>query len=187
MNQDPSREMLEVVDASDQVLGLATRAEIHRRKLKHRSAHVFLLDESGRLYLQLRSAAKDQYPGHWDSSAAGHVDPGESYRACAERELEEELGLTAELGEVLRVAAQPQTGFEHSVLFQAVTENRPRPDPGEISAGDFFPLNEVRRMIADPDVPVAPALELLFELWEKRRRRGSGDPTAGPAGSDPGA
>jgi isopentenyl-diphosphate delta-isomerase len=187
MNQDPSREMLEVVDASDQVLGLMSRAEIHRRKLTHRSAHVFLLDESGRLYLQLRSPAKDQYPGHWDSSAAGHVDPGESYRACAERELREELGLEAELTEVLRVPAQPRTAFEHSVLFQAVTENRPRPDPAEISDGAFFPRDEVRRMIADPEVPTAPALELLFELWEKRLQPRPGAGTAGPDESGPGA
>jgi len=181
MNQDPSREMLEVVDASDRVVGLENRAEIHRRKLMHRSAHVFLFDGDGRLYLQLRSPQKDQYPGHWDSSAAGHVDPGESYAACARRELGEELDIEADLSEVLRVPAQPKTGFEHSVLFQATTADQPRPDPDEISDGDFFTLDEVRRMIADPEVPVAPALKLLFELWENRPGR------APAAGSGPGA
>jgi isopentenyl-diphosphate delta-isomerase type 1 len=179
MAHDPSREWLEVVDASDKVVGLQTRAEIHRRGLTHRSAHVFVFDPSGRLYLQLRSPAKDQYPGHWDSSAAGHVDPGESYLDCARRELDEELGIEADLSEVLRVPAQPRTGFEHSVLFEAITENRPRPDPEEISDGDFFRLDEVRRMIADPEVPTAPALELLFELWDLRP--GRRPPPAGPA------
>ncbi|MBU0513276.1 MAG: NUDIX domain-containing protein [Proteobacteria bacterium] len=167
MTDDPAPETLEVVDESDRVIGLAPRAEIHRRRLRHRSAHVFVFDPAGRLFLQFRSPAKDQYPEHWDSSAAGHVDPGESYLGCARRELKEELGLEAELTEVLRVPAQPRTGFEHTVLFGAVTADEPRPNPDEITDGRFFEIGEAREMIDDPAVPTAPALDLLFYLWRR--------------------
>ncbi len=42
----------------------------------------------GEIYLQKRSPRKDQYPEHWDSSAAGHLIPGESPEIAAHRELE---------------------------------------------------------------------------------------------------
>ena len=51
-----------------------------------RSTSLFSIPR-GALYLQKRSPSKDQYPEHWDTSAAGHTDPGESQIEAARREL----------------------------------------------------------------------------------------------------
>ena len=80
-------------NALDRVIGHATRREVHARHLRHRAVHVFLFNPQGRLFIQKRAAGKDTFPLCYDSSASGHVDRGESYEACAARELEEELGL----------------------------------------------------------------------------------------------
>jgi len=85
-----------VVDATDRVIRHARRAECHAdATLLHRSIHVVVETSSG-LLLQRRGFEKDKGAGLWDSACAGHVKPGETYVDAATRELEEELGLSAE-------------------------------------------------------------------------------------------
>ncbi|MBS3116158.1 NUDIX domain-containing protein [Candidatus Woesearchaeota archaeon] len=54
-----------------------------------RIIRVFVFNKKGQLFLQKRSQKVRIYPGRWDSSATGHVDPGEDYTKAAKRELEE--------------------------------------------------------------------------------------------------
>jgi len=168
MTMDETREILEVFDSRNRLIGRATRGSIHRWGLRHRAVHVFVLDLAGSLYLQLRQAHKDRFPRHWDSSAAGHVSPGESYDAAARRELEEELGIREEVYRLAEVAASSQTGWEHVVLFHCRTQAALRPNPEEIEAGAFFPLGEIDRMLADPQWPFTPAFRGLYHLWRTR-------------------
>ncbi len=48
----------------------------------------------GRVLVHRRAAHKDVWPGLWDLAVGGVVGSGEDYLAAAERELEEELGVT---------------------------------------------------------------------------------------------
>ena len=85
-----------VVDAEDRVLRHAPRGECHADPtLMHRTVHVVVETGAG-LLLQRRGFDKDKGAGLWDSACAGHVEPGETYLQAAIRELEEELGLSAE-------------------------------------------------------------------------------------------
>ncbi len=74
-----TEEILEIVNKDNQVTGRAPRSQIHAQQLMHRAVHIFLFNSRGELFLQTRSAQKDEFPGYYDSSAAGHVDPQESY------------------------------------------------------------------------------------------------------------
>jgi isopentenyl-diphosphate delta-isomerase type 1 len=159
-------EILEVVDGGNRPVGLASRGSIHRYGLQHRSVHIFIFDGQGRLYLQLRHASKDQYPGHWDTSAAGHVSVGEDYAAAARRELAEELALETDLTWVAQVPASVDTGWEHVALFLGQTEARPCPNPAEIQQGRFFTAAEMEELLADPEAAVTPALRRLYRLWQ---------------------
>ena len=47
------------------------------------------------ILLQKRSAAKDSFPGKYDTSSAGHVEAGHEPLESAIRELSEELGIEA--------------------------------------------------------------------------------------------
>src|SRR5213593_3474588 len=88
-----SEEIFDVVNERDEVIGQQVRHEVHRLGLKHRAVHVLVFNTRGEIFLQKRSLKKDRQPGLWDSSASGHLDSGETYDACALRELREELGL----------------------------------------------------------------------------------------------
>jgi isopentenyl-diphosphate delta-isomerase len=77
-----------------------TKAEVHRDGDWHRAAHVWIATPDGRVLLQRRSLRKENYPGLWDVSAAGHLSAGESAVACAVRETFEELGLSIDADEL---------------------------------------------------------------------------------------
>jgi isopentenyl-diphosphate delta-isomerase len=162
---EEQQEILEVFDRQNRRIGQATRGNIHRLGLRHRSVHIFVFDPTGRLYLQLRREHKDQYPRHWDTSAAGHVSPGESYGAAAARELAEELGIQEKLEVLAEVTSCPQTGWEHVVLFQCRTAKELTPNPAEIETGAFYTSKEIEQMLVNPDLPITPAFRLLYRLW----------------------
>ncbi|CAK7336352.1 unnamed protein product [Dovyalis caffra] len=46
------------------------------------------------LLLQRRADCKDSWPGQWDVSSAGHISAGDSSLVSAQRELQEELGIS---------------------------------------------------------------------------------------------
>lgn len=85
--------MVDVVDASDRVVGSAEKEEAHRLGLRHRFVQVLVVGPDGRILIQQRSAAKRRGPLLLDASVGGHVDAGEGYAAAARREAKEELGL----------------------------------------------------------------------------------------------
>jgi isopentenyl-diphosphate Delta-isomerase len=68
------------------------KAEAHRTGAWHRAVHVWIVSGS-RILLQRRALAKENWPGKWDVSVAGHVGAGESAVDAAIREAREELGL----------------------------------------------------------------------------------------------
>jgi isopentenyl-diphosphate delta-isomerase type 1 len=161
-------DLLDVVDAANQVIGRATRREIHDQGLMHRSVHVFVLDPAGRLYIQKRARDKDTFPGAHDSSAAGHVDAGEDYHACAARELEEELGLApahAPLVQVGELAASEENGWEHVRFYLCRTAAEPVPNPAEVAHGAFYTLDEVEELIARADTHFAPTFRILYFFY----------------------
>ncbi|HUJ15114.1 MAG TPA: NUDIX domain-containing protein [Thermoanaerobaculia bacterium] len=71
-----------------------SKAAIHRDGDWHRAAHIWIVAPDGRILLQRRSLRKENNPGLWDVSAAGHLSAGESAIDAAIRETFEELGLT---------------------------------------------------------------------------------------------
>jgi len=168
-------EELDVVDERDEIVGSASREEIHRRGLLHRSVHVFLVDGAGRIYLQKRSGWKKEHPLRWDSSASGHVLKGESYARAASRELAEELGIEAPVVQVLKVPASARTGWEHSALFlvrDVAGQLHPVPNPQEIEEGRFFTEAEIEELLCRFVETVSPSFSLLYKLWRSRAGQG---------------
>ncbi len=166
-------ELFDVVDERDRVIGVLPRSVVHSRQLLHRAVSVFVFNSSGQLLLQMRSAAKDEYPNCWTSSASGHLGAGEDYDACAPRELQEETGIVATLERLAKFPAGPETALEHTVLYRATTDVPPRFDPGEVAYGRFFEIDEIETMIAADPERFTPPFRTLF-AWYREHHAGPG-------------
>tara|TARA_B100000686_G_scaffold352464_1_gene454542 strand:- start:1880 stop:2308 length:429 start_codon:yes stop_codon:yes gene_type:complete len=131
-------DILDVVSLEDQVIGRATRREVHLQSLVYRSVHIMVFNSKDDLYLQKRVLSKEENPGPWDSSAAGHVESNEDYLTCANRELMEELGIVCVLEEKFRLRACAETSWEHIAVYLCVSDREPIPNPSEIIKGMFM-------------------------------------------------
>ena len=161
-------ELLDVVDDKDNVLGFTTRGRIHREGLFHRAVHIFLFNDSGEIYVQRRSKSKDRYPFKLDSSAAGHVETGESYLETAKRELLEELGIETDLKKILKVSVCPATDNEHVLLYEARSNVAPVPNNDEIFEGWFVRPAELSEMMGSRQDDFVPAFVLLWKLFTEK-------------------
>ncbi|MBI4392610.1 MAG: NUDIX domain-containing protein [Euryarchaeota archaeon] len=172
-------EMFDIVDADDQVIGQASRAEVHRRRLLHRSVHVYVFNSKGELYLQHRSMKKDLYPGKWTGSASGHLGPGESYASAARRELKEELGVDCDMHEAYRFDYEGREEREKSALFLARHDGPMAHNREEVSDGRFETLATVEAWLRERPDDFAPGFQVGFE---KFLREGPALPLVGDPG-----
>lgn len=114
-------------------------------------AAVVIWDEEGRI-LMVRRAPGATRAGYW-SIPAGFVDYGEEIRAAAARELQEETGLVAEIGEVVHVASNfhDPAKLTVGVWFAGEVVG------GELGPGDdadevgFFSLDELPELAFETD------------------------------------
>ena len=102
---------------------LKPRKEGHRDGDLHGAAHIWIYrinQGKKEILLQKRSDDKDSFPGCYDISSAGHLDPGEDFVTGALRELQEELGIqtTAEKLKFLWQEEINKTDAFHGEIFR---------------------------------------------------------------------
>ncbi len=166
---DDSSELFDVVDTEDRVIGQATRGEVHAQGLLHRSVHILVFNSRGEIFLQKRALTKDENPGYWDSSAAGHVNAGEDYRASAHRELMEELGISGELLFFMKFSACRETFWEHVETFLCTTDLKIIINPVEISEGRFWPLPDLQKSVLNHPGQFTSTFHLFFDNYLKSK------------------
>ena len=160
-------EWLDIVDDTDTVIGRATRDEIHEKNLMHRSSHVVLFNSAGEVFVQLRSLLKDNSAGLWDTSAAGHVDSGESYLHCAVRELEEELGVSvkeADLSYVDCMVPESRNGFEFAQIYTICSDQQLTLQEEEIDDGRWMTPDALDAWI---EKDAAVFTDTFLTIWSK--------------------
>ncbi len=162
-----SEEIFDVVNERDEVIDRQPRSVVHRMGLKHRATHVLVFDSRGEVFLQKRSMKKDRQPGLWDSSASGHLDSGESYDACAVRELREELGLSAPqpLERLFKFNAREETDGEFVRVYRCRSDGPLELNADEIDSGGWFAPEKITRWMAERPQDFASALLLIWKKW----------------------
>lgn len=161
-------EIFDVVDENDEVLRQATRSMVHMENLLHRAVHVLVFNKKKEVLLQKRSVLKDNFPGCWDSSAAGHLESGESYDDCAVRELKEELGVDAEVQHIGQIKPCENTGWEHIGLYVARYDGALRFPCSEVEHAVWFGMDQLNEWIsARPEVFATGFLVCWAIFYEK--------------------
>ncbi len=166
-------EEFDVVDENNRVIGRRPRGVVHAANLLHRAAHVLVFNSRGDVLLQKRSAWKDRAPLLWDSSAAGHLAPGESYVAAARREAEEELGTSLDVEPLGKISACEETGFEFVEAFTARHEGPFVLPAAEIEDAVFFSPHTVDAWLHQRPQDFAPAFPGVWELTRTANARRS--------------
>lgn len=158
-----------VVDENDTEVGTAMLSEVWQKGLYHRIVAVFVMDNQGRMLLQLRGSNVKVYPNCWDQAAGGHVDEGQSYEDAARNEAAEELGIdNVSLTERGTHRTNSQDGeriinqFER--VFKATVPSgiTVKPQLDELSKLQWFTPDELKALITEHPNKCAPGL--LYDL-----------------------
>jgi len=142
-------EYFPIVTEKGEVIGKASRQECHSGSfLLHPVVHLHVFNSKGELYLQKRAENKDIQPGKWDTSVGGHVDYGEEISEALNREVREELGINNFKPEFIKsYSFRSSREAELVNSYYTVYNGGIIPDPGEISEGRFWKIDEIKSAI----------------------------------------
>jgi isopentenyl-diphosphate Delta-isomerase len=173
-----SEELIDVLTPDGARTGVRkTKAQVHCGGDWHRAAHIWIVTPDRRVILQRRSLCKENYPGLWDVSAAGHLSAGESAIEAAVRETQEEIGLKIEPGELERVMTTGErvvlnggTYIDNEihdvfVVRRAVEMTSLRLDPVEVDGVRLMAIEDLRKRVAAGDPELVPHREEYEQLW----------------------
>lgn len=113
-------ELLRIFTEDHEPIGVATRAEIHKKGYWHETFHYWLIEKelgTHHIYLQLRSQKKKDYPNLLDITAAGHLLANETVEDGI-REVAEEIGLIVEMKDLLSIGI-----LKYSVKMDPLFDN----------------------------------------------------------------
>lgn len=131
-----------LVDADDNPIGTAPKAEVHTgRTPLHRAFSCHLFDSSGRVLFSRRALGKKTWPGVWTNAFCGHSAQDEDRADALVRHGAFEMGLDIDRGAVemaipsFAYRAQDVSGIvEHEIcpVFTLRMDASPVPNPDEV-------------------------------------------------------
>jgi isopentenyl-diphosphate Delta-isomerase len=150
-----------LVDSQDNVLGEEDLYSAHSHNAKlHRAVSVWIIrDKDGEreVLLQKRSLEKIVGADQWGNGICGNVFPGESYLGCANRRLEEEIGVkNLSLDELYKfeykVFSNEKYGeYEMDQVFITKYDGEFELNPAEVSQIEWVKLSELERRLEAMD------------------------------------
>ena len=103
------------VDADDTPTGTTNRLEAHLGDgVRHRAFTSLVFDDEGRILLAQRSPDKRLWDTYWDGTVASHPVEGQSQREATRERLEEELGVTPDQYDEVRLTDK----FEYKRYYE---------------------------------------------------------------------
>ena len=144
------------VDEDDAAEDTVNRLDAHTGDgIRHRAFTCLIFDDEGRILLAQRAADKRLWDTHWDGTVASHPVQGQSQKEATRQRLTEELGITPDQYDDLRVSDKfeykryyPNEGVEWevcAVLKVTLMDIHLDPDEDEIEGllwADYEHLNQ---------------------------------------------
>ena len=165
--KNPADEIVQIVDVGNRITGECPRSVMRARRFIHRACYILVFNGRDELFAQKRTMTKDIYPGRWDIAAGGVVLAGESYETSAERELSEELGVSAvSLEFMFDSYYEDSDNRVWGRIFTCTHEGPFSLQVEEIDSGRFMTVSEALDLSAQE--PFTPdGLEILKKISRK--------------------
>ncbi len=141
-------EPLTIYDSDGNDCGVRPRSVVHAQGLSHHVCHLWVygvFDGVYGVWLQQRELDRPLYPGFYDLTSTGHIDPAETPEAATVREAREETGLVTDISSLVPVKPCRQrymrgngSGFDDELAYPFLLRIDGIPA--------FSPGNEVKEM-----------------------------------------
>lgn len=153
---DDAGELLDLVDATDTVIGQVRRGTFadpaHRPAGNIRAAEAFIVNTRSELWVPKRSLHKKMWPGGYDFSAAEHVMAGETYRQAMLRGLREELRMEIPADKLVFLGKiKPDTAvnlFVFRAVYKIQQDTPPLYNKDDFMGYEWLAPQELARRIA---------------------------------------
>lgn len=126
--------------------------------MRSRLLVVAALVRSGNTVLLSQRRADQSFPLNWEFPG-GKIEPGESPEVALAREVQEELGCTVKVGDVVDVVFHPYAEFDLYMLLYACDVVQGVPLPVQVAAVQWFGLHQLSSLTMPPaDLPLVQRL-----------------------------
>ena len=169
--------MVILVDENDTPLGIMEKMEAHEKGLLHRAFSVFIFNNEGEILMQQRALDKYHSAGLWTNSCCSHPFPGEDTLDAANRRLQEELGLEADLTFVFKFqykAAFDNALTEHEIdhVFIGNSDQLPRLNTAEVADFKYMTVEDLITDLASNQQNYTAWFQIIFaEFLDKLERQ----------------
>ncbi|WP_417362067.1 isopentenyl-diphosphate Delta-isomerase [Galbibacter sp.] len=164
------KELVVLVDEDDRQIGLMEKIEAHEKAMLHRAFSVFVFNDKGETLLQQRAAHKYHSPGLWANTCCSHQRDGESNLEAGMRRLQEEMGFTTELEEVLSFIYHAPfdnglTEHEYDHILVGKYNQDPNVNPDEVASWKWVSLKDIKADIAEHPSHYTAWFKIIFEKF----------------------
>lgn len=148
------------------------KLDVHIRGLRHKAVSIFVL-RGDEILIQQRALGKYHTPGLWANTCCTHPRWNESSLACAQRRLDEELGISGLSFEYRdRVEYRADVGgglIEHEVVDIFVAETGQAtpvsPNPDEVMATRWISYPDLIQEVVDEPQRFTPWLRIYLDTY----------------------
>lgn len=160
---------------SDGTLVPVEKLEVHRLGLRHKAVSVFVMRRN-EVLLQRRAMSKYHTPGLWANTCCTHPEWDENTLDCANRRLNEELGITA-VTPIFRdtIEYRAEVGndlIEHEVVdiftAEAPSEMPLAPNPDEVMDTRWMDIHVLSESVRNFPERFTPWLRIYLEEHSAR-------------------
>lgn len=181
-------EQVVLLDEDGHAIGTADKATVHHQETPlHLAFSCYVVNRRREFLLTRRALDKPTWPGTWTNSCCGHPAPGEPLASAVLRRLDQELGITATVADVILPgfryrAVMPDGVVENEIcpVTRVIYDGPVGPDPAEVEDHRWIPWPEFLQDVASGALTVSPwCADQLAEL-----RSLGPDPVSWPAAGE---